>query len=279
MNQSMITAAVSMGQLQKKLDVISNNVANVSTHGFKRRDVQFSDLLFQQLNNQPVANQEAGRNTLNGLRIGSGAKISQTNVRMEQGSIMRTERPLDLAMIEKGIFFEVLPTDDFDQRRFTRDGAFYLSENPNNLAELYLVTSDGDFVMSKEGEAIAIPADYDTIKVSDTGVVEITLKDGNLVNVGELQLVRVTKPQLLENIGNNYFRFPNLDERGLQFADVLEQVSENEGQLMQGALEASNVDLSKELVELMVAQRSYQFNTRSISIADQMMGLVNNVRG
>jgi flagellar basal-body rod protein FlgG len=278
MNQSMITASASMGQLQKKLDVISNNVANVNTHSFKRRDVQFSDLLFQQVNNQPVANQETGRNTANGLRIGSGAKVAQTNVRMEQGSIMHTDRPLDLAMMEKSIFFEVLPTDDNNQRRFTRDGAFYLSENPNNLNELFLVTSEGEFVMSREGEKIAIPTDYDTIKVSDNGVVDITLKNGNVVNVGELQLIHITKPQLLESIGNNFFRFPNLDELGLQFADVLEQAPQNEGQLIQGALEASNVDLSKELIELMIAQRSYQFNTRSISIADQMMGLVNSVR-
>ncbi|WNF37309.1 flagellar hook-basal body protein [Bacillaceae bacterium IKA-2] len=278
MNQSMITASASMGQLQKKLDAISNNVANVNTHSFKRRDVQFSDLLFQQVNNQPVANQETGRNTANGLRIGSGAKVAQTNVRMEQGSIMHTDRPLDLAMMEKSIFFEVLPTDDNNQRRFTRDGAFYLSENPNNLNELFLVTSEGEFVMSREGEKIAIPTDYDTIKVSDNGVVDITLKNGNVVNVGELQMIHVTKPQLLESIGNNFFRFPNLDELGLQFADVLEQAPQNEGQLIQGALEASNVDLSKELIELMIAQRSYQFNTRSISIADQMMGLVNSVR-
>lgn len=279
MNQSMLTATASMNQLQKKLDVISNNLANTNTHGYKRRDVQFSDLLFQQLNNQPVAGQETGRNTANGIRIGSGAKVAQTSVRMEQGVLMHTDRPLDLAMMEKGIFFEVLPTEDSDQRRFTRDGAFYLSENPNNLEELHLVTGDGDFVMSREGKAIVIPTNYDTIKVSDAGTINVTLKDGNVLNVGDLQLVRVTKPQLLENLGNNFFAFPNLAELNLAFADVLGQVPQNEGKLMQGSLEASNVDLGTELSELMIAQRSYQFNTRSISIADQMMGLVNNVRG
>lgn len=279
MNQSMVTATATIGQLQKKLDAISNNLANVNTQAFKRRDVQFSDLLFQQLNNQPVAGQETGRNTPNGIRIGTGAKVGQTSVRMEQGALMHTDRPLDLAMMEKGTFFEVLPKEDSDQRRFTRDGAFYLSENPNNDQELHLVTSDGDFVMSREGDAIVIPANYDKILVSDAGVIDIKLKDGNILNVGELQLVRITKPQLLQNIGENFFVFPNLDELNLAFADVLEQVIGKEGQLMQGSLEASNVDLGKELSELMIAQRSYQFNTRSISIADQMMGLVNSVRG
>ncbi|OIJ21765.1 flagellar biosynthesis protein FlgG [Anaerobacillus alkalidiazotrophicus] len=281
MNQSMITASVTMGQLQKKLDTISHNVANVNTNGYKRRDVQFQDLLFQQLNNQTVHQQETGRNTSNGLRIGSGARVSQTILRMEQGAIIQTERPLDIAIGEKGIFFEVLPTDENESRRFTRDGAFYLTPNPDNADELFLVTGDGDYVMSATGNAIAIPANYDSINVTETGTILVTLK-GDLdteINLGQLQLFRVTKPQLLESIGDNYFSFPNLDQLGLGFDDVLELVPENEGKLIQGALEGSNVDLGKELSELILAQRAYQFNTRSISMADQMMGLVNNIRG
>ncbi|OIJ11719.1 flagellar biosynthesis protein FlgG [Anaerobacillus alkalilacustris] len=281
MNQSMITASVTMGQLQKKLDTISHNVANVNTNGYKRRDVQFQDLLFQQLNNQTVHQQETGRNTSNGLRIGSGARVSQTILRMEQGAINQTGRPLDIAIGEKGIFFEVLPTDENEPRRFTRDGAFYLTPNPNNADELFLVTGDGDFVMSATGNAIAIPANYDSINVTETGTILVTLK-GELdteINLGQLQLFRVTKPQLLESIGDNYFSFPDLEQLGLGFDDVLELVPENEGKLIQGALEGSNVDLGKELSELILAQRAYQFNTRSISMADQMMGLVNNIRG
>ena len=281
MNQSMISASVTMGQLQKKLDTISNNVANVNTTGFKRRDVQFSDLLFQQLNNQIVDGQETGRNTPNGLRIGSGAKVAQTNVRMEQGAILQTDRPLDLALTEKGLFFEVLPTEDDDTRRFTRDGAFYLTPNPNNGDQLFLVTGDGDYVMSRTGEAITIPANYDTITISDSGVINVNLKGeiANEMNVGQLQLVQVTKPQLLQNIGDNFFTFHNLEELELGIDDVLQFVPENGRSVMQGALEGSNVDLAKEMSELILAQRSYQFNTRSISMADQMMGLVNNIRG
>lgn len=281
MNQSMITASVTMGQLQKKLDTISHNVANINTTGYKRREVQFQDLLFQQLNNQIVPSQETGRNTPNGLRIGTGAKVSQTNVRMEQGAINPTGRPLDLAFGEPGLFFEVLATEEGGPRRFTRDGAFYLTPNPANNNELFLVTGNGDYVMSEAGTAIVIPANYDTINVTDSGAINVNVKGqpDNEINVGQLQVVRVTKPQLLQNIGENFFTFPDLDELGFDIGDVLELVAPNETKIMQGALEASNVDLGREMSELILAQRSYQFNTRSISIADQMMGLVNSIRG
>lgn len=278
MNRSMITATVTMGQLQKKLDTISNNVANVNTNGFKRRDVQFQDLLFQQLNNQIVNGQETGRNTPLGLRVGTGARVSQTNLRMDQGAIIQTGRPLDLAVTQKSVFFEVLPTEDGGDRRFTRDGAFYLSPSPNNADELFLVTGDGDFVMSSTGGRITIPANYDTINITENGRVEVLLKDQTQLAVGNLQLVNVTKPQLLQSIGDNFFVFPNLEELGLNFGDVIGNGAMNAG-IIQGSLEGSNVDLGKEMSELILAQRAYQFNTRSISIADQMMGLVNNIRG
>ncbi|QOY37210.1 flagellar hook-basal body protein [Anaerobacillus isosaccharinicus] len=278
MNQSMITATVTMGQLQKKLDTISNNVANVNTNGFKRRDVQFQDLLFQQLNNQIVNAQETGRNTPLGLRVGTGARVSQTHLRMDQGAIIQTGRPLDVAFAEKNLLFEVLSPEG--PPRFTRDGAFYFTPNPNNDNEVFLVTGNGDYVMSETGQAITIPARHESIKISETGRILVTMKDGNNVDteqeVARLQIVRATKPQLLQNIGDNYFTFPNLEELGLTFDDVLENVP---GTVIQGALEGSNVDMGKELSDLILAQRAYQFNTRSISIADQMMGLVNNIRG
>jgi flagellar basal-body rod protein FlgG len=277
MNQSMITASVTMGQLQKKLDTISHNVANVNTNGFKRRDVQFQDLLFRQLNNQTVRSQETGRNTPFGIRLGSGARVSQTNVRMDQGAIIQTGRPLDISLSEKGAFFEVLPTDAGGDRRFTRDGAFYLSPNPANDDELFLVTGGGDYVMSSQGTPMIIPTNYNTITVADNGIIEVVLKDDTQLNVGQLQLVKITKPQLLQSVGDNFFSFPNLEELGLNFGDVIDNVLN--GGVIQGALEGSNVDLGKELSELILAQRAYQFNTRSISIADQMMGLVNNIRG
>ncbi len=281
MNQNMITASVTMGQLQKKLDTISHNVANVNTHGFKRRDVQFQDLLFQQLNNQTVQQQETGRNTPFGLRVGSGAKVAQTNIRMEQGALLQTGRTLDVAFGEPNFLFEIVSLDG--ERRFTREGAFYFTPNPNNDDEVFLVTGKGDYVMSETGQAITIPAKHEALKIEPNGQILVTTKDENNIDteqeIGRLQIVRATKPQLLQNIGDNYFTFPNLNELGLTFDDVIENASANQGKLIQGSLESSNVDLGKELSELILTQRAYQFNTRSISMADQMMGLVNTIRG
>ncbi|MCD8502188.1 MAG: flagellar hook-basal body protein [Bacillaceae bacterium] len=277
MIQSMLTASVTMGQLQKKLDTISNNVANVNTNGFKRREVQFSDLLFQQVNNQTVNRQETGRNTPFGIRVGSGAKVGETSVRLEQGSIIQTGRELDVALTEKNVFFEIIPTEDGQPRQFTRDGAFYLSPNPNNNDEVFLVNGDGKYVMSEGGGRIAIPASFDSIKISDDGRINVTLNNVELT-LGRLQLVQVKKPQLLKNNGDNLLSFPDLANLGLNIDDVLNILPQNQGKMIQGSLEGSNVDIGRELSEMLLAQRSYQFNARSVTMADDMLGLINNIR-
>ncbi|UCZ53001.1 flagellar hook-basal body protein [Bacillus shivajii] len=276
MNQSMISAAVTMGQLQKKLDLTSNNLANVNTTGYKRRDASFSDLLFQQVNNQVVAEQETGRLTPNGIRAGSGAALAQTAVRFEQGALQQTDRPLDIALTEKGYFFELAPTED-GERRFTRDGAFYLSPNPNNAGENYLVNQDGDYVLGEDGEPIVIPANYEDLQITDQGTIQIVINGDETEVVGQLQLVNITKPQLLNSIGNNAYVFPNLDDLDLEFGDVLEEAVGTDV-FRQGSLEMSNVDMSREISEMLLTQRNYQFNARAVSISDEMMGLVNSIR-
>ncbi|HHY21624.1 MAG TPA: flagellar hook-basal body complex protein, partial [Bacilli bacterium] len=143
MNTQMIQASVTMGQLQRKLDTISHNMANINTHGFKRREASFSDLLFQQLNNNLVTEKEVGRLTPNGLRVGSGAKIGQMALRVEQGPLQRTDRELDVALAEKKQYFQIQNGDG--QVRYTRNGAFYLSQSVNNPGQLNLVTGDGNF--------------------------------------------------------------------------------------------------------------------------------------
>ncbi|WP_319003497.1 flagellar hook-basal body protein [Bacillus shivajii] len=276
LNQSMISAAVTMGQLQKKLDLTSNNLANVNTTGYKRRDASFSDLLFQQVNNQVVAEQETGRLTPNGIRAGSGAALAQTAVRFEQGALQQTDRPLDIALTEKGYFFELAPTED-GERRFTRDGAFYLSPNPNNAGENYLVNQDGDYVLGEDGEPIVIPANYEDLQITDQGTIQIVINGDETEVVGQLQLVNITKPQLLNSIGNNAYVFPNLDDLDLEFGDVLEEAVGTDV-FRQGSLEMSNVDMSREISEMLLTQRNYQFNARAVSISDEMMGLVNSIR-
>lgn len=277
MNRSMLTASVTMGQLQKKIDIIGNNLANSNTNGYKSRETNFNDLLFQQINNQPNANQEVGRRTPNGIRQGTGAKLSETNLRMEQGGLKITDRPLDIALKRPNDFFELLVEENGDfATRYTRDGAFYLS--PYQEGENALVTGNGDFVLGTNGEPIFLPENFKDVKISETGEIVVTNHDNTEESVGQLQLVQMLRPQLLQSSGENQFALPDLDQLNLVEDEVYQDVSGQEGSVQQRALEMSNVDTATEMTELLIAQRSYQFNAKSISMADQMSGLIANLR-
>ncbi|MFC0561047.1 flagellar hook-basal body protein [Halalkalibacter alkalisediminis] len=278
MNTSMIAASVAMGQLQRKLDTISHNIANTNTTGFKRREATFSDLLFQQVNNQSKSQYEGGRLTPNGLRVGAGAKIAQTALRLEQGPLMTTDRELDFAITEKNHFFRIQTLENGNPaERLTRDGAFYLTEDPDNPQQLTIVTSNGDFVLNNAGNRINLPLHFQSISLSGAGQLLVTQTDGTQQNVGEFGLTRVLKPQLLDAIGDNLYRLPDFAALGIAAADVFENVAVG-NRIAQGALEGSNVDLGREMNELIMTQRLYQFNSRAISMSDEMSGLVNGLR-
>lgn len=279
MNTSMIAASVTAGQLQRKLDTLSHNIANTNTTGFKRRETTFSDLLFQQVNNQTVTSMEGGRLTPNGLRVGVGAKIAQTALRLDQGPLRQTDRELDFAIAQKNHFFRIGVIENGQQvERLTRDGAFYLSEDPENPELLTIVTSNGDFLLDGGFNRINVPMNFQSISLSTEGFLRATLNDGTIEDLGQLALTQIHKPQLLEATGDNLYRIPDLAALGFAEEDVFEEVPGNAGRLVQGSLEGSNVDLSREMSELLTTQRHYQFNTRSISMADEMSGLINGIR-
>lgn len=277
MNRAMLTASVTMGQLQKKIDTIGQNLANTNTNGFKKRETSFNDLLFQQINNQAHEDNEIGRRTPNGIRLGTGAKLSETNLRMEQGSIKVTDRTLDVALKRPNEFFQVMTAENGQfLPRYTRDGAFYLS--PEGDGTNALVTATGDYVLDGEGNPIYLPEDYKSLTFTETGEIVVTYPDNTTESLGELQLIRVMRPQLLLSAGDNQYVLPNLEELNLTEEEVFESVAGQAGSVQQGTLEMSNVDIATEMTELMIAQRSYQFNAKSISIADQMAGLITSLR-
>lgn len=278
MNTSMIAASVTMGQLQRKLDTISHNIANTNTTGFKRREATFSDLLFQQVNNQSATQYEAGRLTPDGLRVGSGAKIAQTALRLEQGPLITTDRQLDFAIAEKNHFFQIETVENGNAvQRLTRDGTFYLSEDPANPQQLAIVTSNGDFVLNSTGNRINVPMNFQSISLSAAGQLLVTGNDGTIQNIGQFGLAHVLKPQLLDAVGDNLYRLPDFAALGIAAGDVFENVAVG-NRVSQGFLEGSNVDLGREMNELVMTQRHYQFNSRAISMADEMTGLVNGLR-
>lgn len=275
MNRTMITATNTLSQLQKQMDIISNNMANVDTNGYKRREATFTDLLVQEFNNQERANKEVNRLTPNGIRQGTGAKLGQAQLIMNQGALKQTGRSLDTAFTKEGQLFKVLvQTNGVNEVQYTRNGALYLS--PLSDTEVMLVNGDGLPVLDENNNPITINGEAKDYNINANGQLTVT-KTAGVTEVFNLGVVRVNKPQFLEQRGGNLLGLPaNIAED-----EVLTELTGGlraEISLQQGALEQSNVDLSKEMTELINVQRAYQFQSRSVTLADQMMGLVNGIR-
>jgi flagellar basal-body rod protein FlgG len=279
MLRTMTTATNTMSQLQSQLDTIGNNIANSNTYGFKTTDVKFQELLYQQFNNDKA--DLANRQSPTGIRYGSGAAISQTMMNWKQGSLQSTDRNLDFAFQEPKQYLNILMPDGEggQQTAYTRQGALYVS--PTDNGQLMLVNGDGYPVADAEGQAILIPDNVTDFSLNESGRLIVSYPDGSSVE-RELAVSVLQKPQLMERVSGAYIVLPNnLDELGVTQQDVLTDLQgaeRNEISLVNGVLELSNVDISKEMTELMTTQRSYQFSARSITIADQMMGLINGIR-
>lgn len=276
MSRMMIQAAVTMNQLQDKLDLIGNNLANSQTTGYKSRESEFSSLLFQQINNLTDPANAEGRLTPDGLRVGSGAKLGSIHSNVSMGSLLETGRSLDVALLKENLLFEIEVSENGNtETQYTRDGAFYLNTMEDGQL-LMLTTKDGHPVLGINGPII-IADGFDQIDIQSNG--QILVQRGNQTEIaGDLSIVEAVRPRLLEAVGDNAFRMPDIETLGYNYADVIQNVNLAEDVLKSGSLESSNVDVSKQMTDMMIAQRSYQFNARTISMSDQMNGLVNQIR-
>lgn len=269
MNTSMITATNTLGQLQKQMDIISNNLANIDTTGYKSKQSTFTDLLVQQLNNQPDASKEVGRVTPNGIRQGTGARLSQSQMNMAQGSFLQTGRDLDTAFQQPDQYYKVSTQDGIE---YTRNGAFELSPVAPN--ETMLVTSDGNPILDDQNKPIVINGTAQKIDITQNGVMNVAMTDGTTQSFN-LGVVQINKPQFFEQKGGSLIGLPNNVPAP---AGVLTDLPRGQISIGQRMLEQSNVDMSKEMTDLINTQRSYQFQSRAITISDQMAGLVNSIR-
>lgn len=277
MNRTMLTATNTLTQLQKQMDVIGHNMANLETTGFKRREATFTDLLVQQLDNQGNVANEIGRLTPNGIRQGSGARLGQIQMDTTQGSIKATNRQLDTAFTKQGQYYRVLvENQDVPEVQYTRDGAFYLSPSPGLPNQMMLVTSAGNSVLDEDNNPITINGEVRKYEIDENGRMVMMMDDGGQQTLN-LGVTLVNKPQFLEQQGNNLLRLPE-NIAGENVVTDLDGVLRNQISIEQSALEQSNVQLSKEMTDLTSTQRSYQFQSRSINLADQMMGLINGIR-
>jgi flagellar basal-body rod protein FlgG len=272
MNRMMSTATNTMGQLQNQLDIISNNIANVNTTGYKKREANFQEMLYQQFNNHPNGGGEAGRLTPAGLRYGVGAKISHTSLQFTPGAMIQTGRSLDIALMEKDHFFRIrVHENGQDEIRYTKDGSFQLTPIQGNPYVLQLSTSAGHPVLGRDGQPIYVSREAKDVSFSPDGSLVATDQNGNKEEIG-LSIAQINKPHLLKTTGSNLYAWPEEFEANGTVTDAVGTT------FMTGTLEQSNVDMGKEMSELIVMQRSYQFNSKAVSMADQMMGLVNEIR-
>ncbi len=264
-----------MNELQKQMNNISHNLANLDTTGYKAVNTSFSELVRQQIEQVDEKNNEVAqsRKTPPGLRLGVGA-LAVDKLTNSQGSLKETGRNLDFALTSPYQYFQV---DVDGEVQYTRDGAFTLSTVAGNANQVQLMTADGHSVLDENGNAIRFDRRYQNVQVDKNGT--ITVSSGN---EGEaplrfnLGIVRAVKPQALAAEGGNLF---SVDDNLRATALInLTGAGRQEISIKQGSLEASNVDVSKEMTDLIASQRSYEMNSRAVTMGDQMMGLINSVR-
>jgi len=254
MIRSLWIAKTGMETQQTAMDVISNNLANVSTSGFKRARPVFEDLLYQTVR-QPGAQSSQQTELPSGLQLGTGARVVATERMFDQGNLQQTSNPLDVAISGSG-FFQVLMPDG--TTAYTRDGSFQTNSQGQ------LVTASGYPVQP----AITIPAAAQTVTIGADGTVSIT-QQGSVATtqVGTLQLASFINNAGLESKGDNLYG----ETSASGTASTNTPGTNGTGTLQQGYVETSNVNVVEEMVNMIQTQRTYELNSKAITTSDQML--------
>ncbi len=255
-----------MRALDEKLNVVANNLANINTNGFKRSRVNFEDLLYQVKREPGIPNAD-DEPIPHGILVGTGAKVSGTQLNFGPGAVDTTGRPLDLQIEGEG-FFEVRTVQDGDEIiAYTRAGNFVR----NALGNLVLGNSGGAILEP----AIVIPDDAIEVSIGRNGDIRVRQQGANTLNtIGQIELARFVNPEGLKQIGRNLYI-----ETDASGAPVTAQPeTDGLGATVQGALEMSNVDPVRELIDLITTQRAFELNSQAIQSADETLQIVSNLR-
>jgi flagellar basal-body rod protein FlgG len=260
--RSMDIAATGMLAQQLNVETISNNIANLSTTGFKRQRAEFQDLLYQNLRRVGSASSDQGTIVPAGVQVGIGVKAAAVYRITEQGNLTNTNNPLDLAIQGRG-FFQVKQPDG--TTAYTRAGSFQLSPTGE------IVTADGLVVLP----GLTIPADTVTLTVNASGQVLAQIS-GQVTpqTVGQFELANFPNEAGLQNIGSNLLT--ETPASGSPTTGAAASVGF--GAIQQGFLETSNVNVVNEITNLITAQRAYEMNSKVITVSDQMSSTLNNFR-
>ena len=261
MIRSLYSGATGMIAQQTNLDVVSNNLANANTAGFKKIRADFEDLLYQ-IDREPGAPVEPNSMIPTGIQVGLGTRVVGTNRIMTAGNLQVTGSELDVAIEGDGFYQVTLPSGDI---AYTRDGSW------SQDGEGQIVTSNGYLLEP----GITIPEDTLEIVISTTGDVSVTLpNETDPQNVGQIELARFVNPAGLKAMGKNLF----LETPASGAPIVANPGDEGMGTTMQTILEMSNVQVVEEMVNMIVAQRAYEANSKTIQTADSLLQIANNLR-
>ncbi len=259
--RSLDIAATGMQAQQTNVEVISNNIANMTTTGYKRRQAEFQDLIYQNLRRVGSNSSDSGSVVPAGAQVGLGVRTAAIYRINEQGNLQQTSNTLDLAISGNGYFQITLPSGD---TAYTRDGSFALSPDGQ------IVTADGFTVLP----GITVPANATSVTINATGSVQVTQSGQTAPNtVGTLQLATFPNEAGLDSQGNNLL----LQSAASGNPSTGVPGSPGFGSVMQGFIETSNVNVVTEITNLISAQRAYEMNSRVITTSDQMLSTLTNM--
>jgi flagellar basal-body rod protein FlgG len=260
MMRALYSSAAGMQSQQLNLDVIANNLANVNTRGFKKSRVDFQDLLYQTLR-AAGSSQAQGVQVPTGIQVGLGTGGAATQKIFSQGEFQQTGHSLDLTIEGQGFFEVALPSGE---SAYTRDGSFKTDSQGK------IVTSDGYAVQPE----MTIPQGAKEISVGQDGTVSVIGSDGTSQDLGQIQIVGFINPGGLESMGNNCFRKTAASGEAVPGTAGQDGL----GSLRSGFVEMANVQVVEEMVAMILAQRAYEINSKSIQTADEMLNIANNLR-
>ncbi len=259
MNNALWAAKSGLDAQQSRMAVISNNLANANTTGFKRDRAVFEDLLYQKVR-QPGGQTAQDAELPSGLAIGTGVRLAATQKIHSQGGLQITENALDMAIEGRGFFEVQMPDGGIG---YTRDGSFQLS------AEGQMVTANGYPLTA----GITVPSNATSITIGRDGTVSAQLPGSTaLSQLGTIQLADFVNPSGLEPVGTNLFRESPASGAAIQGVPGQGGI----GQVLQGSVESSNVNIVEELISMIETQRAYELNSKAISTTDGMLQFANN---
>jgi flagellar basal-body rod protein FlgG len=259
-NPALRTSATGMTAQQARVEVIANNLANVNTNGFKRSRAHFEDLLYQTVQgSELLGGADAGVGET--IQLGRGTRLSAVQRIDAQGALEQTGRPLDLAIEGDGYFIVELPDGT---PAYTRDGSFTVSDQG------VIVTTSGYTVQP----GITVPPDAVELVISRTGVVSVTTAAGaEPVEIDRIEIARFTNSPGLRALGENLFA----ETPASGAANVGFPQEDGLGRLTQGYLEASNVEIVQEMVDMIAALRAYEVNSKAVQAGEEMSEMTNNL--